>query len=35
VRRYVHVDAAQLTATRAVDRSPDAAWAALEPLLRV
>ncbi len=33
--RYVDVDPAQLTATRAVDRSPAAVWAALEPLLRV
>jgi lipoate-protein ligase A len=35
VVRYVHVDAAQLAATRAVDRTPAAVWAALEPLLRV
>jgi lipoate-protein ligase A len=35
VVRYVRVDAAQLTATRAVDRSPGAVWAALEPLLAV
>ena len=35
VVRYVHVDAAQLSATRAVDLAPDAVWAALEPLLRV
>ncbi len=35
VVRYVHVDAAQLAATRAVDRSPGAVWAALEPLLGV
>jgi lipoate-protein ligase A len=35
VVRYVHVDATLLTATRAVDRTPAAVWAALEPLLRV
>jgi lipoate---protein ligase len=35
VARYVHVDATQLNATRAVDRTPAAVWAALEPLLRV
>ena len=35
VVRYVHVDAAQLAATTAVDRSPGAVWAALEPLLGV
>ena len=35
VTRYVRVDAAQLAATRAVDRSPDDVWAALEPLLGV
>jgi lipoate-protein ligase A len=35
VARYVHVDATQLAATRAVDRTPATVWAALEPLLRV
>jgi lipoate-protein ligase A len=35
VTRYVHVDASQLAATRSVERSPDAVWAALEPLLAV
>ena len=35
VVRYVHVDPSQLTATRAVDRSPAVVWAALEPLLGV
>jgi len=35
VTRYVRVDPAQLTATRAVDRSPRVVWTALEPLLGV
>lgn len=35
VTRYVRVDAAQLAAARAVDRSPHDVWAALEPLLGV
>ncbi len=35
VVRYVRVDAGQLTATRAVDRTPAAVWAALGPLLGV
>ncbi len=35
VTRYVRVDASHLTATRAVERSPDAVWRALEPLLGI
>jgi lipoate-protein ligase A len=35
ITRYVRVDPSQVAAARAVDRSPDAVWTALEPLLRV